>query len=61
MTCVQPQKKTPTSISEIFCYVKLGFQILYVVELFSSLFFKHKLKARGTHTPTHDAPSLSMF
>ena len=48
MTCVQPQKKTPTSISEMFCYVKLGFQILYVVELFSSLFSNTNLK-QGAH------------
>ena len=38
--------------------VKLGFQILYSVELFSSPFSQDKRKARSTHTPTHDPTSL---
>ena len=46
---------------EKFAYaVKSGFQILYSVEQFSSLSLKDKLNARGTHTPTHDPPSLRM-
>ena len=58
MTCAQLRTKTRTSISREICYVKSGFQILYAVERFSSLFSKDKLKARaGTHTSTHDPPS----
>ena len=41
-------------------YVKSGFQILYAVEQFSSLFSKDKLK-QGAHIhQTHDLPSLRM-
>ena len=61
MTCAQLRTKTWTSISREIFYVKSGFQILYAVERFSSLLSKDKLKARaGTHTPTHDPPSLRM-
>ena len=42
------------------CYVKSGFQILYAVEQFSSLFSKDKLK-QGAHIhQTHDPPSPRM-
>ena len=44
-------------MSRKICYVKSGLQILYAVEQFSPLFSKDKLKARATHTPTHDPPS----
>ena len=54
MACAQLQTKTRTSISQKLYYVKSGFQILYAVGQFSSLFSKDRLKARGTHTPTHD-------
>ena len=55
MTCAQLRTKIRTSISRKICYVKSGLQIIYVIEQFSSLFSKDKLKARGTHTPTHDS------
>ena len=61
MTCVQLRTKIRTSISQKLCYVKSGLQIIYAVEQFSSLFSKDKLKARGTHTPTHDPRSPSMW
>ena len=61
MTCVQLRTKIRTSISQKICYVKSGLQIIYAVEQFSSLFSKDKLKARGTHTPTHDPRSPSMW
>ena len=48
MTCVQLQTKTQTSISLKICRVKSGFQILYAVEQFSSLFLTEKLK-QGAH------------
>ena len=48
MTCAQLRTKTRTSISRKICRVKLGFQILYAVEQFSSLFSKDKLK-QGAH------------
>ena len=38
MTCPQLRRKTRTSISRKICCVKSGFQILYAVEQFSSLF-----------------------
>ena len=42
------------------CCVKSGFQILYAVEQFSSLFSKDKLK-QGAHIhQTHDPPSPRM-
>ena len=44
MTCPQLRTKTQTSISGKICRVKSGFQFLYVVEQFSSLFSKDKLK-----------------
>ena len=57
MTCAQLRTKTRTSISQNFCYVKSGFQILYAVEQFSSLFSKDKLK-QGAHIhQTHDPRS----
>ena len=46
------------SIFRKICYVKSGFQTLYAVKQFHPLFSKDKLKARGTHTPTHDPPSI---
>ena len=56
MTCAQLRTKTQTSISRKICCVKLGFQILYAVEKFSSLFSKYKLK-KGAHIhQTHDPP-----
>ena len=61
MTCMQLRTKIRTSISQKICYVKSGLQIIYAVEQFSSLFSKDKLKARGTHTPTHDPRSPSMW
>ena len=58
MIWAQLRTKTRTSISREICYVKSGFEILYAVERFSSLFSKDKLKAKaGTHTSTHDPPS----
>ena len=60
MTCAQLRTKIRTSISRKSCYVKSGLQIIYAAEKFSSLFSKDKLKARGTHTPTHDPPSPHM-
>ena len=45
MTCALLRAKTQTSISQQICYVKSGFQILYAVEQFSSLFSKGKLHA----------------
>ena len=60
MTCAQLRTKTQTSISRNICCVKSGFQILYAVEQFSSLFSKDKLK-QGAHIhQTHDLPSLRM-
>ena len=60
MTCPQLRTKTRTSISRKICCVKLGFQILYAVEQFSSLFSKDKLK-QGAHIhQTHDPPSPRM-
>ena len=47
--------------SEKICYVKLGFQILYAEEQFSSLFSKDKLKARDTPIPTHNLPPLRLL
>ena len=44
MTSAQLRTKTRTSISRKICCVKSGFQILYAVEQFSSLFSKDKLK-----------------
>ena len=59
MTCAQ-RTKTRTSISRKICCLKSGFQILYAVEQFSSLFSKDKLK-QGAHIhQTHDPPSLRM-
>ena len=49
MTCAQLRTKTRTSISRKICYVKSGFQILYAVEQFSSLFSKDKLKANSSN------------
>ena len=60
MTCAQLRTKTWTSISWKICCVKSGFQILYAVEQFSSLFSKDKLK-QGAHIhQTHDPPSPRM-
>ena len=60
MTCAQLRTKTRTSISRKIGCVKSGFQILYAVEQFSSLFSKDKLK-QGTHLhQTHDPPSQCM-
>ena len=60
MTCAQLRTKTRTSISRKICRVKLGFQILYAVEQFSSLFSKDKLK-QGAHIhQTHYPPSPRM-
>ena len=57
MTCPQLRTKTRTSISRKFCCIKSGFQILYIVEQFSSLFSKDKLK-QGAHIhQTYDPPS----
>ena len=57
MTCVQLRTKTRTSISRKICCAKSGFQVLYAVEQFSSLFSKDKLK-QGAHIhQTHDPPS----
>ena len=60
MTCAQLRTKTRTSISRKIGCVKSGFQILYAVEQFSSLFSKDKLK-QGAHIhQTHDLPSPRM-
>ena len=60
VTCPQLQTNTRTSISRKICCIKSGFQILYVVEQFSSLFSKDKLK-QGAHIhQTHDPPSPRM-
>ena len=60
MTCAQLRTKTRTSISRKICCVRLGFQILYAVEQFSSLFSKDKLK-QGAHIhQTDDPPSPCM-
>ena len=57
MTCAQLRTKTRTSISRNICCVKSGFQILYAVEQFSSLFSKDILK-QGAHIhQTYDPPS----
>ena len=51
------------SISRKICCVKLGFQILYAVEQFSSLFSKDKLqhvKQEAHIHQTYDPPSLHM-
>ena len=56
MTCAQLRTKTRTSISRKICRVKLGFQILYAVEQFSSRFSKDKLK-QGAHIHQH-TPNL---
>ena len=61
MTCAQLRTKTRTSISRKNYYVKSELQILYAEEQFSSLFSKDKLKARGTHTPTHDPPTAQTW
>ena len=60
MTCAQLRTKTRTSISQNFCYVKSGFQILYAVEQFSSLFSKDKLKLGARIHQTTDPPSPRM-
>ena len=52
MTYTTSDKNTNFDISS-----KVRLQILYAVDQFSSLFSKDKLKARGTHTPTHDLSS----
>ena len=60
MTCPQLRTKTRTLMSRKICCEKLGFQILYAVEQFSSLFSKDKLK-QGAHLHhTHDPPSPRM-
>ena len=60
MTCAQLQTKKQISIAEKICCIKSGFQILYPVEQYSSLFLKDKLK-QGAHIhQTHDLPSLQM-
>ena len=58
MTCATSDKNTNFDISKnLLCNVGTSKLILYAVEQFSSLFSKDKLKARGTHTPTHDPSS----
>ena len=60
MTCAQLRTTLTSSICRNICCVKSGFQILYAVEQFSSLFSKDKLK-QGAHIhQTHDPPSLRM-
>ena len=53
MTSAQLRTKTRTSTNSknLLCKLKSGFQIIYAVEQFSSLFSKDKLETRGTHTP----------
>ena len=60
MAYAQLRRKTRTSISQKFCYVKSGFQILYAVEEFSLLFSKDKLKQAAHIHQTHDPPSPRM-
>ena len=62
MTCATSDKNTNFDISKNLLH-KVGTSklILYAVEQFNSLFSKDKLKARGTHTPTHDPRSPSMW
>ena len=60
MTYAQLRTKAQTSKSRNICCAKSGFQILYAVEQFSSLFSKDKLK-QGAHIhQTHDPPSPRM-
>ena len=60
MTYAQLQTKTRTSISRNIYCIKSGFQRLYAVEQFSSLFLKDNLK-QGAHIhQTHDPPSPRM-
>ena len=60
MTWARLWTNTQTSLSRKICCVKSGFQILYAVEQFSSLFSKDKLK-QGAHIhQTHGLPSLRM-
>ena len=57
--CATSDKNMNFNMSKICC-VESGFQILYVVEQFSSLFSKDKLK-QGAHIHrTHDLPSPCM-
>ena len=57
---VQLWTKIRTSKSRKICCVKLGFQILYAVEQFSSPFSRDNLKQRAYIHQTHDAPSRCM-
>ena len=62
MTCPQLRTKTQTSISRKICCVKSGFQFLYiVVDQFSSLFSKDKLKEGAHIHQTRDLPSPRML
>ena len=56
MTCTQLRTKTRTLISRKICSVKSGFQILYAVQQFSSLFLKDKLKQGTKLHQAHDRP-----
>ena len=60
MTCVQLQTKTRTLISRKICCVNSGFQILFAVEQFSSLFSNDKLKQGAPIHQTHDPPLSHM-
>ena len=57
MTFPQLRTKSRTSISRKICRVKSGFQILYAVQQFSSLFSKDKLKQGAHMNQTDDPPS----
>ena len=60
MTHAQLRTKAQTSISRKICCLKSGFQIIYAVEKFSSLFSTGKLK-QGAHLhQTYDPPSPRM-
>ena len=60
MNCLQLRTKTQTSISRKICCIKSGFQILYAIEQFSSLFSKDKLKQGAHINQTDDPPSPHM-
>ena len=53
--CATSDKDTNFNIS------KNSLRKVGTLEQFSSLFSKDKLKVRGTHTPTHDPRSPSMW
>ena len=57
MTCVQLRTETRTSISRQNLLCKLGISNSLCSRTVKFTIFKKQIKARGTHTPTHDPPS----